>query len=256
MRQLGKHAVGRQRSGGSAMLGRVPPRREEAARREHGEEPRRGEAVERAVVGHEEALRVLVHPGAAGRHPRGEGAVLDERPGQPRLLLLLGVVGGVHAGGEVGAHGVEALVDDVHGRGDERVADGAEPGELGEAAHGVRQRGDGVVADVELPERDEEADGVGELPEELEVLADVERLEVDEVLEAVGERAEAVEPGVQRPERRHVRRRVGELGQLVGVHRQLPEAVQLEPQRVRQLRQLVEVGVQLLQCTVHSFISL
>lgn len=229
------------------MLGRIPPRREEAARREHGEEPRRGDAVERPVVRHEEALRVLVHPGAPGRHPRREGAVLDQL-GQPRLLLPLAVAA-VHPRGEVGAHGVQALLHDVHGRGHQRVADGAEPGELGEAAHGVRERGDGVVADVELPERGEEADGVGELPEELEVLADVERLEVGEVLEPVGERAEAVEPGVQRPERRHVRRRGGELRQLVGVHRQLPEAVQLEPQRVRQLRQLVEVGVQLLQRT-------
>ena len=153
----------------SMMLGRVPPRREEPPRRQHAEEPRRGDAaaVERPVVRHEQALgAAAVHlGGAAGRHhPRREGAVLDQL-GHPALLLPpVLLVGAVHPRAEVGAHGVEALLDDVHGRGHQRVAHGAEPGELGETTHGVRERGDGVVADVQLPERGEEADAVGELP--------------------------------------------------------------------------------------------
>jgi hypothetical protein len=237
------------------MLGRVPPRREEPPRRQHAEEPRRRDAaVERPVVRHEQALLgVAVHLGrAAGRHhPRREGAVLHQL-GHPALLPPPVLVGAIHPRAEVGAHGVEALLDDVHGRAHQRVARSAEPGELGEAAHGVRERGDGVVADVQLPERDEEADAVGELAQVLEVLAHVQGLEAAEVLEPVGQRAEAVEPRVQRPQRRHVGGGRRQVGELVGVDGEAAEAVELETQRVRQLRQLVEVGVQLLQRTALS----
>jgi hypothetical protein len=232
------------------VFGRISPRREETPGRQHAEKRRRrnAAAVERPVIRHVEAVGVVpVHLGAAGRHhPRREGAVLDQL-GHPALLLGLG--GAVHPRAEVGAHGVEALLDDVHGRAHQRVARGAEPGELGEAAHGVRERGDGVVADVQLPERDEEADAVGQLPQVLEVLAHVERLEAAEVLQPVGQRAEAVEARVQRPQRRHVGGGRRQVRELVGVDGQPPEAVELEAQRVRQPRQLVEVGVQLLQRT-------
>ena len=233
------------------MLGGISPRREETPWRQHAEEPRRRDAaaVERLVIRHVEAVGAVVL-GAAGRHhPRREGAVLDEL-GHPALLLGLG--GAVHPRAEVGAHGVEALLDDVHGRAHQRVARGAEPGELGEAAHGVRQRGDGVVAHVQLPERDEEADAVGQLPQVLEVLAHVQRLQPAQVLQPVGQRAQAVEARVQRPQRRHVGGGRRQVRQLVGVHGQTPEAMELEAQRVRQPRQLVEVGVQLLQRAVHD----
>jgi hypothetical protein len=235
------------------MFGRIPPRREKPSGRQHAEEPRRRDAVERPVIRHEEALGALVHLGAAGRHhPRRERAVLDQLLGHPRPLLLLVALGAVDPRAEVGAYGIEALLHHFHGRAHRRVARGAELDELGEAAHGVRQRGDGVVADVQLPERDEEADAVGQLPQVLEVLAHVERLEVSEVLEPVGELAEAVEARIQRPQRHHVGGGEGQGGELVGVDGQPAEAVELEAQRVRQLRQLVEVGIQLLQRTVHT----
>ncbi|CAL5025580.1 unnamed protein product [Urochloa decumbens] len=237
------------------VFGRVPPRREEPPGREHAEEPRRrdGTAIERPVIRHEEALGggIAVHlVGCAARrhHSRREGAVLDQLRHPPLLLPLL--ASAVHPRGEVRAHCFKALLHDVHGRAHQRVARGAEAGELGEASHGVRERGDGVVADVELPERDEEADAVGEVPQVLEVLAHVEGLQVAQVLEPVGELAEAVEARVQRPERHHVGGGGWQVGDLVGVDGEAPEPVELEPQRVRKLRQLVEVGVQLLQCSV------
>jgi hypothetical protein len=186
------------------MLGRIPPRREEPSGRQHAEEPRGRDAVERPVIRGEEALGALVHLAAPGRHhPGRERAVLDQLLGHPRSLLLIAVVT-VDPRAEVGAHGVEALLHHLHGRADERVGRGAELDELGEAAHGVRQSGDGVVADVQLTERDEEADAVGQLAKALEVLAHVERFQVAEVLEPVGQRTEAVEARVQRPQRRHV----------------------------------------------------
>lgn len=85
------------------------------------------------------------HP--PGRHPPREGAVFNQL-GHPSFLLLGIDASAVHPGAEVGAHGVEALLDDVHGRADKRVSDSAELGELGEAAHGVREHGDGVVANI------------------------------------------------------------------------------------------------------------
>lgn len=83
----------------------------------------------------------------------------------------------------------------------------------------------------------------------MEVLADVEHLEVDEVLKAVRECPDAVQASVEGTQRRHVGGGEREAGELVGVDGELAEAVELEPQRVRQPRQLVEVGVQLLQRT-------
>jgi hypothetical protein len=181
------------------MLGRIPPWREEPSGRQHAEEPRGRDAVERPVIRREEALGALVHLAAPRRHhPGRERAVPDQLLGHPRPLLLIAVVT-VDPRAQVGAHGVEALLHDLHGRAHERVARGAELDELGEAAHGVRQRRDGVVADVQLTERDEEADAVGQLAKALEVLAHVERFQVAEVLEPVGQRAEVVETRVQCP---------------------------------------------------------
>lgn len=91
---------------------------------------------------------------------------------------------------------VKALVDDVGGRGNQRVSFNFQLLELLEAAQGVGQDGDAVVADVQLQKGHEHADGVGELGEVLEVLADVQHLQAHHVLQIFRELAQAVEAGV------------------------------------------------------------
>ncbi|XLR43249.1 hypothetical protein HN51_027286 [Arachis hypogaea] len=76
--------------------------------------------------------------------------------------------------------------------------------ELVEAGNGRRQRGDPIVVDVKFDEREEEANGVRERAEEVEVLANVKGFEADEVFEVVGEGVEAVETGVEDLERGEV----------------------------------------------------
>lgn len=124
----------------------------------------------------------------------------------------------IHPCTQILAHGVYSSCDDVHGRDHEGVALNMEGAELGEAAKGVGESGEVVVADVEVGERDEKAEGEGERTEVVEVLAEVEGLEADEVLEAVREGAEAVETGVEGAQGGQVGGGGWEEGQLVGVY--------------------------------------
>lgn len=191
-------------------------------------------------------LVLRMHP-AAGERPQ-----LRQLP-DPRLLFLRPYrIRGGHFHAKVLSDGIRSLLDDFHRGANKRIPLGPELAELGQATDGLGEDADSIVADVELGEGDEEADGVRNRGEELEVLADVQGLEADEVFESVGEGSEAVEAGVEVFEGRHVRSGVREERELVRIHGEPFEVCELEPDGVRELREFVEVHVQLLESPVRE----
>lgn len=115
-------------------------------------------------------------------------------------------------------NGLNAEAHNNFRRAHERIPFDFKSLEVGQAADGVGKGRNGVVADVEGGEGGEEAEGVREGGEVVEVLADVEGLELGKVLEIFGEGPEAVEMGVEGPECHHVGGGGREVSKLVGVH--------------------------------------